>query len=82
MPRLIRIVGGIVLVVVIALAAIKFNFGDGMRLEDRSTEPSLSGDVLETVVDLDYPPGNIAVSEDERIFFTLHPDGRPPAICG
>jgi sugar lactone lactonase YvrE len=78
MPRLVRIAGGIALVLVVALAAIKLNFGDGMRLEDRSTEPSLSGDVLETVVDLDYPPGNIAVSEDERVFFTLHPDGRPP----
>jgi len=31
------------------------------------------------VVDLDYPPGNIAVSSGGRVFFTLHPDGSPPA---
>jgi sugar lactone lactonase YvrE len=78
MPRLVRIAGAIAIVLVVALASIKLKFGDGKRLADRSTEPSMSGEVLETVVDLDYPPGNIAVSEGGRIFFTLHPDGRPP----
>jgi sugar lactone lactonase YvrE len=33
--------------------------------------------VLETVVDLDLPPGNIAVSEQGRIFFTFHPEAKP-----
>jgi hypothetical protein len=34
---------------------------------------------IEKVVDLDHPPGNIAVSAAGRVFFTLHPDGSPPA---
>jgi sugar lactone lactonase YvrE len=50
----------------------------GRRLEDRSTPPALPGTALEKVVDLDYPPGNIAVSRSGRVFFTLHPDGHPP----
>ena len=29
-------------------------------------------------MNLDYPPGNVAVSPDGRLFFTLHPDGDPP----
>src|SRR5207247_2747505 len=33
---------------------------------------------LEVVADLDYPPGNIAVSPTGRVFFTLHPNGDPP----
>ena len=53
--------------------------GGGRRLEDRTGAPRLPGSVLEKVVDLDYPPGNIAVSRTGRVFFTLHPDGEPPA---
>jgi sugar lactone lactonase YvrE len=35
--------------------------------------------VLEKVVDLDHPPGNITIHKDSgRVFFTLHPDADPP----
>lgn len=50
----------------------------GTRLEDRTQEPALPGSALEVVAELDYPPGNIAVARDGRIFFTLHPAGDPP----
>ena len=33
---------------------------------------------LETVAETDYPPGNIAISPEGRIFFTLHPEAGPP----
>ncbi len=52
--------------------------GGGERLEDRTTDALLPGSALEVVVDLDYPPGNVAVSSTGRVFFTLHPDGDPP----
>lgn len=32
---------------------------------------------LEKLIDLQYPPGNVAVSEGGRVFFTLHPEGQP-----
>ncbi len=47
-------------------------------LDDRTGPPLLPGSSLQKVVDLDYPPGNIAVSATGRVFFTLHPDGAPP----
>ena len=50
----------------------------GVRLEDRTTAPALPVSALEVVADLDYPPGNIAVSSTGRVFFTLHPNGDPP----
>jgi sugar lactone lactonase YvrE len=53
--------------------------GGRSRLEDRSTAPIIPATAIEKVVDLDYPPGNIAVSASGRVFFTLHPDGSPPA---
>jgi sugar lactone lactonase YvrE len=49
-----------------------------VQLEDRTTAPALPTSALERVVDLDYPPGNIAVSASGRVFFTLHPNGAPP----
>ena len=50
--------------------------GGGKRLPDRTAAPALPGSALQKVVDLDYPPGNVSASG--RVFFTLHPDGKPP----
>lgn len=50
----------------------------GERAADLSTPPTIPFESVEKVADLDYPPGNIAVSAVGRVFFTLHPDGRPP----
>ncbi|MFN2425527.1 MAG: SMP-30/gluconolactonase/LRE family protein [Candidatus Binatia bacterium] len=57
---------------------LRFSLGGGDRLPDLSTTPTMSFDAVEKVADLDFPPGNIAVSADGRVFVTLHPDGRPP----
>ncbi len=71
---------GFVLLCTLVLVAVGLHLllGGGEPLEDRSTAPSLPFDVVEKVADLDFPPGNIAVSSDGRVFVTLHPDGRPP----
>lgn len=71
-------VGGLTASLLLAIIVIRFMFGGGEYLEDRTGEPLLDGSALEKVVDLDFPPGNVAVSATGRIFFTLHPDGRPP----
>jgi sugar lactone lactonase YvrE len=63
------------LVVAVSLAAA---CGGRGRLEDRTSAPAIPASAVETVVDLEYPPGNIAVSATGRVFFTLHPDGNPP----
>jgi sugar lactone lactonase YvrE len=65
------------LVALVALAAVAC--GGRLRLEDRTTDPLIPATAIETVADLDYPPGNIAVAANGRVFFTLHPDGKPPA---
>jgi len=68
----------VAVVVVTLLGALRVFFGGGARLPDRTTAPALPASALETVVDLGYPPGNLAVAPDGRVFFTLHPDGDPP----
>jgi sugar lactone lactonase YvrE len=65
--------GGVVVAILLAAAC-----GGRERLEDRTTAPAIPASAIETVVDLDHPPGNIAVSPTGRVFFTLHPDGAPP----
>lgn len=74
--RLLRWVIGLAIVVAAATYA---TLGGGMRMPDASTQPVLGNTALEKVVDLSYPPGNIAVSQTGRVFFTYHPDGQPPA---
>ena len=63
---------------VVAFFALRATLGGGRRLDDRTAAPRLPGSALEKVADLDYPPGNIAVSPEGRVFFSFHPDGRPP----
>ena len=69
---------GIAAVIVTLALAVRLFLGGGQRLEDRTTAPVMPSSVLQVVADLEYPPGNIAVSAQGRVFFTLHPDGRPP----
>ena len=79
MRRLGQIVAILAAILVVAAVAIRLTLGGGKRLEDRSAAPTLPGSALQVVADLDYPPGNIAVSPTGRVFFTFHPDGNPPA---
>jgi sugar lactone lactonase YvrE len=69
---------GLVLLLAVVALAVRLRFGGGARLEDRTTTPELPASAVELVADLEYPPGNIAVASDGRVFFTYHPDGSPP----
>jgi sugar lactone lactonase YvrE len=65
-------------ILAIAIVAIAIVFGGGERLEDRTTDPLLPGSALQTVIDLELPAGNVAVSAGGRVFFTYHPEASPP----
>ncbi|HYX36203.1 MAG TPA: L-dopachrome tautomerase-related protein [Oligoflexus sp.] len=52
---------------------LKIRYGRGDTFADVSTPPLLQQSALETLVELNFPPGNIAVSPDGRIFFNYHP---------
>jgi len=52
-------------------------FAKSPRLEDRTTGPLLPFSEVETVTQLDLPPGNVAVSPEGRVFFTYLPQARP-----
>jgi sugar lactone lactonase YvrE len=76
--RILRIAATVAAVLAVVALVVRYRYGDGKRLEDRTTAPRLGPAALEPVANLDYPPGNVAVSADGRVFFTFHPDGKPP----
>jgi len=78
MRRVLRILAIATAAGVVVFLGLRLTFGGGARLPDRTTAPTLPASALEVVANLDYPPGNIAVSKTGRVFFTLHPDGAPP----
>lgn len=56
---------------------LRVRFGGGEPYPDLGTDPQFPRTSLEQVVAYPEPIGNVAVSEDGRIFFTVHPESRP-----
>ncbi len=44
---------------------------------DLSTDPLVPWNEVETLIELDFPPGNVTVAPDGRTFFDLHPFAKP-----
>lgn len=67
------------MIAVIALVALMLypRFGGGEPYPDLSTAPLFEEEALETVLAYPEPFGNVAASEDGRIFFTVHPESGP-----
>src|SRR5210317_1175606 len=67
----------LVLFVLIGTLVLWVRYGGGQAYPDLSTAPVLDSSSLEEVVTYAEPIGNVAVSRDGRIFFTVHPESRP-----
>jgi sugar lactone lactonase YvrE len=68
----------ILLIVMLALAlTLRMRYGGGEPYPDLSTDPVIDEAELEEVFAYPEPIGNVAVSHDGRIFFTVHPESRP-----
>jgi sugar lactone lactonase YvrE len=69
----------VVLGVLVALLAgvLRCRYGGGERYADVSTPPLFGDDALEAVFHHPEPLGNIAVTAEGRVFFTVHPESRP-----
>jgi len=66
------------LVMAAMLAAITWlRYGGGDPYADLSTPPRYTDDDLDVVLAYPEPVGNVAVSPDGRLFFTVHPESRP-----
>ncbi|HNN94718.1 MAG TPA: L-dopachrome tautomerase-related protein [Pseudomonadota bacterium] len=70
------------LVLILFVVGFKARFGGGLQpFPDLRTPPIIptpeADQRLEVVAALPVAPGNVAVSESGRVFFTFHPEGRP-----
>lgn len=71
----------VALVCVVGLAVfLRVRYGGGQYYADLSTEPLMSAEQLEVVLQYSEPVGNIAVNRDGRVFFTIHPESRPKFV--
>ena len=78
MRRAIQVALWIVLILVTGLAvAVRLRYGGGRPYPDVTGQPRLTGDELETALSYPEPIGNVAMSDDGRGFFTVHPESRP-----
>jgi len=71
--RWLGVLGGLIAFVGLSLGLIRLRFGGGERYPDVSTAPLVPEAELQTLVTLDYPPGNVAIAPDGRTFFNYHP---------
>ena len=60
-------------ITLIAAITLRVRYGGGEPYDDISTTPLLDDSDLEVVLSYPEPIGNVAVSHDSRVFFTVHP---------
>jgi sugar lactone lactonase YvrE len=65
------------LAALVAAAVLRVRYGGGQPYVDLSTTPLLAEQALEEVLQYAEPIGNVAVSTEGRLFFTVHPESRP-----
>lgn len=77
--RLVAAALGALALVATAAIVLRLRFGGGEPYPDltAATPPLLPETALEPVVVSEEPIGNVAVSADGRIFYTIHPESRP-----
>ncbi|MGB5810464.1 MAG: L-dopachrome tautomerase-related protein [Polyangiales bacterium] len=74
---LIRIFAAIVVLLLLVAVSLRVRYGGGEPYPDLSGTPRFGPDALEIVVTSPEPIGNLAVSSEGRVFYTIHPESRP-----
>ncbi|MEM8607315.1 MAG: L-dopachrome tautomerase-related protein [Myxococcota bacterium] len=74
---LLRLLLGLLILIAVIAVILRARYGGGEPYPDLSGEPVFGTDALEVVVTSPEPIGNLAVSADGRVFYTIHPESRP-----
>ena len=79
MGTLLRLFILAILLGVLALGALRLHFGGGgQNYANLTGEPLVEESGIQVAASYPEPIGNVAVSGSGRLFFTLHPEARPP----
>jgi sugar lactone lactonase YvrE len=74
---LLRLLTGLLAFVAVVAIVLYVRYGGGDPYPDLSGTPVFDENQLEVVVTSPEPIGNVAVSADGRVFYTIHPESRP-----
>ena len=74
---LLRVLLGFLFLLAAVAVILSLRHGGGEPYPDLSGTPLLPESALEVVVTSPEPIGNVAVSADGRVFYTIHPESRP-----
>jgi hypothetical protein len=66
-------IGFVLIILMTSLVYFKISYGTGKLYPSIKTNPILDNSELITLVELEFPPGNVTVSRNGRIFFNFHP---------
>lgn len=72
-----KILLSLMVLIIVFAVVLRVRYGGGEAYPDLSSSPTLNDDALEEVVSYPEPIGNVAVSANGRVFFTVHPESRP-----
>ncbi len=67
----------LLIIAVIGTTVLWVRHGGGAPYPNLTSTPKLASSALEEVLSYSEPVGNVAVSRDGRLFFTVHPEARP-----
>jgi len=67
----------LLLITIVMAITLRVRYGGGEPYQDLTSTPLLDESNLEKVLDYAEPIGNVAVSQQGRLFFTVHPESRP-----
>lgn len=74
---LLRLLLGLAVLMAALAIVLNLRYGGGEPYPDLSGTPLFDEGVLEVAVTSAEPIGNLAVSADGRVFYTIHPESRP-----
>lgn len=70
---ILRALSGLVAMGLLALAVLKLVYGGGQPYPSVATTPRWPAADVETLANMDFPPGNVAVAANGRVFVNYHP---------
>jgi len=68
-----KILAGVISIFLIFLGFVKFKYGTGKEYPDLGARQPTEAFTLEKLIQLDYPPGNLAVADNGDVYFNYHP---------
>jgi len=77
MNNILKLIVFLIVACAVVLGGLRLYFGGGVAYADLTATPSVNEGMLETVLAHPEPIGNVAVSTNGRVFFTVHPEARP-----